>query len=109
VSDCVQSSRGNKTLHHPWAQGTPEASYYIQKLSRKGSLVCDPFLGGGTTAIAAIRLGRRCIGFEIDPDTARKTEARISRVCQAGEELGDIPNKSRASAKSKGPTSTFAQ
>ncbi len=31
-----------------------------------GDLVLDPFLGGGTTAIAAIRLNRRCLGIEAD-------------------------------------------
>ncbi|MBK9949873.1 MAG: hypothetical protein IPP12_22325 [Nitrospira sp.] len=34
--------------------------------SREGQLVVDPCLGGGTTAIAAIRTGRRCIGIEQD-------------------------------------------
>jgi site-specific DNA-methyltransferase (adenine-specific) len=31
-----------------------------------GDLVLDPFLGGGTTAIAAIKLNRGCVGIELD-------------------------------------------
>ena len=37
----------------------------------------DPFIGSGTTAIAARNLGRRYIGIEIDPMYARKAEDRI--------------------------------
>jgi len=32
-----------------------------------GEAVYDPFLGSGTTVIAAETLGRRCYGMEIDP------------------------------------------
>jgi site-specific DNA-methyltransferase (adenine-specific) len=32
-----------------------------------GDLVLDPFLGGGTTAVAALRLKRGCVGVEADP------------------------------------------
>jgi site-specific DNA-methyltransferase (adenine-specific) len=35
--------------------------------SNEGDLVLDPFLGGFTTARVARRLGRRCIGFEVNP------------------------------------------
>lgn len=40
-----------------------------------GDLVLDPFSGSGTTATACARLGRRCVGMEIDEayiETARK-------------------------------------
>lgn len=36
-------------------------------LTAKGELVYDPFLGAGTTLIAAEMMGRRCFGMEIDP------------------------------------------
>jgi DNA modification methylase len=76
----MRSAPGNKLTDHPWAKGAPEATYFIQRLSRKGSLVCDPFLGGATTAVSALRLGRRFVGFEIDPAVARKARARIAHL-----------------------------
>jgi DNA modification methylase len=35
--------------------------------SRKGEIIYDPFLGSGTTLIAAEQLGRKCYGMEISP------------------------------------------
>jgi len=35
--------------------------------SRNGESVYDPFLGSGTTLIAAEQLGRKCYGIEISP------------------------------------------
>ena len=34
--------------------------------TNEGDLVLDPFLGGGTTAIACVRLKRQCVGIELD-------------------------------------------
>lgn len=85
VADNVKSVRGNKVTGHHWAQGEAEASHFVRHLSRKNAVVIDPFLGGGTTAIAALKVGRRFIGFEIDPEAARKAEARIKRVQGSGE------------------------
>ncbi len=39
----------------------------IKNNSKRGDWVYDPFLGSGTTLIAAERLGRKCAGMEIDP------------------------------------------
>ena len=45
--------------------------------STKAQIVLDPFMGSGTTAIAAKRLGRDFIGFEISPEYCCLAEERI--------------------------------
>ena len=43
----------------------------MEKFSQKGDAVCDPFLGSGTTMKVADKLGRHCIGFEINKDAKK--------------------------------------
>jgi DNA modification methylase len=40
--------------------------------------VLDPFLGAGTTLVAALRLGAEGIGFEIDADYAERAVRRLA-------------------------------
>ena len=51
----------------------------IRNHGAEGDIVYDPFLGSGTTLIAAHRTGRRCYGMEIEPRYAdvilRRAEA----------------------------------
>lgn len=47
-----------------------------------GDTVLDPFLGTGTTAVAAGRCGRNSLGFEIDPHYHRLARARIETDLQ---------------------------
>jgi site-specific DNA-methyltransferase (adenine-specific) len=44
-----------------------------------GDLVLDPFLGGGTTAVAALRTQRGCVGIELDEQHARLAIHRTDR------------------------------
>jgi DNA modification methylase len=50
----------------------------IQLYTFSGDIVLDPFLGSGTTAIAALRAGRKYIGYENDSAYARHAEERIA-------------------------------
>lgn len=50
----------------------------IQLYTFEDDLVLDPFLGSGTTAIAAARTGRHYVGYEIDADYAALAERRIA-------------------------------
>ncbi len=45
-----------------------------------GGLVLDPFVGSGTTAVAAKRLGRRFIGFELNVNYVKMARERLARV-----------------------------
>jgi DNA modification methylase len=48
--------------------------------SPEGGWVLDPFSGAGTTAYVARRLGRRCIGIELNPDYCRLTARRTAQL-----------------------------
>jgi hypothetical protein len=75
VRDVV--SGGEEKQEHPWQQAQAEAEYLIEKLCPAEGIVLDPFLGSGTTAAAAKKLGRRWIGIEIDEKTAKIASGRI--------------------------------
>ena len=51
--------------------------------TRAGDLVCDPFAGTGTTAVAAVQLGRRFAGAERNPRFADVARGRV-RAAEAG-------------------------
>lgn len=70
-------SGGREKSHHDWQQSQSEAEYWIENLCPKDGVVCDPFLGGGTTAAAAIALNRRWVAFEKDHDQAVLAMQRI--------------------------------
>jgi len=52
---------------HPTQKPVALASEAIAKTTVKSCTVYDPFLGSGTTLIAAEQLGRKCYGMEISP------------------------------------------
>jgi len=76
VDDLIKGDKPAKE-YHEWAQGLQEAYYYIKNLTEPGELVVDPFAGSGTTLIAASKLGRQAIGFEIDYDRVLSAIKRI--------------------------------
>lgn len=52
----------------------------IQLYTFKGDVVLDPFIGSGTTAVAAAKLGRHFIGIDIVEEYVRIAEARVREV-----------------------------
>jgi site-specific DNA-methyltransferase (adenine-specific) len=78
VNDVLSSKKREKDTH-PWQQSIAPARVVIESLCPKNGLVCDPFLGGGTTAVASNELNRRWVGFEIDKETARRAAKRIEK------------------------------
>jgi hypothetical protein len=52
---------------HPTVKPVQMVADAILDSSRRGDIVLDPFLGSGTTLMAAERVGRRCFGLELDP------------------------------------------
>ena len=62
-----QSDEGYLAALHPTVKPVAMVADAMLDCSARGDLVLDPFLGSGTTLIAAERVGRSCYGMEIDP------------------------------------------
>src|SRR5207302_8599907 len=52
---------------HPTVKPIALVADAMRDCSRRGDIVLDPFMGSGTTILAAERVGRRAYGLEIDP------------------------------------------
>ncbi|HCI81252.1 MAG TPA: site-specific DNA-methyltransferase [Ktedonobacter sp.] len=55
-------------------------SWFIKLFTMPGDTVLDPFIGSGTTAVAAKQLSRECIGIEIDPTYVHIAQERVNAV-----------------------------
>jgi DNA modification methylase len=65
---------------HPTIKPIALISDAILDSTRPGDIVLDPFLGSGTSLLAAHRTGRRCYGIEIDPLYVDTTIDRWQRI-----------------------------
>lgn len=52
---------------HPTEKPVPLMQEIVSDFTQPGELVCDPFMGSGTTGVACARLGRRFLGIEQNP------------------------------------------
>lgn len=64
-------------LTHPNEKPVELLQYLVEAVTKPGDLILDPFLGSGTTAVAAKSADRRYIGIELDPTYARAARARV--------------------------------
>jgi DNA modification methylase len=65
---------------HPTAKPPELAEHFIRLHTLRGHVVLDPFMGRASTAIAAIRTGRRFIGIELDRKHFRASVKRIESL-----------------------------
>ncbi|MGQ9656333.1 MAG: DNA-methyltransferase [Fimbriimonadales bacterium] len=54
-------------------------AWFIKLFTEPGDLVLDPFIGSGTTAVAAVRLGRKYLGFELNPQYVATAQRRLEK------------------------------
>ena len=87
---------------HPTVKPVALVADAILDSTKRGDVVLDPYIGSGTTILAAERTGRRCCGVEIDTlyvDTAIDRWQRMTgkQACHAsGETFADVKAKRRA-------------
>jgi site-specific DNA-methyltransferase (adenine-specific) len=82
-----------KRVGHPAPFPVELAARVIQLYSYVGDVVLDPFIGSGTTAVAAVRSGRRFAGFEIDKgyfDLAQERVAEAQRTPVTAKSSQDV-------------------
>ncbi len=68
---------GASTRHHPAPYPSELAERLVRMFSFVGDTVLDPFMGTGTTTVAAAKSGRNSIGFEIDGHYFEMARKRI--------------------------------
>ena len=79
IGDVTSSAvNDNDKNHHHWGQSESGMADLVERLTKPGQLVCDPFLGGGTTAIVCHGLGRRFIGCDLDQQCIDTTIERFN-------------------------------
>ena len=72
-----QGLTGASTRHHPAPYPLQIAERLVRMFSFVGDTVLDPFLGTGTTSVAAAKWGRNSIGVEVDPHYFEMARTRI--------------------------------
>ncbi|MGS8301353.1 DNA methyltransferase, partial [Escherichia coli] len=66
---------------HPCEKPADMLRQIIEASSRPGDLVADFFMGSGSTIKAAMALGRRVIGVELETERFEQTVGEISAMC----------------------------
>ncbi len=69
--------RGDRKIRHPASFPESLVKDFVSFFTRKGELVVDPFVGTGSTLLAALETGRSAIGFDIVKKYADISKERV--------------------------------
>lgn len=90
IYDVFRSDNLDKTKHH-WGQSESGIAAIMERFSKTNDLVCDPFVGGGTTAVVAMEMERRFIGCDVDESCVLSLEERKKKSLEeAGRGLSSL-------------------
>ena len=80
VLEVVSMAQGKKSqglTTHPTEKPVSVLKKIIDALTDEGDMVFDPFAGNGATLVAALKLGRDCMGAELDGNYFIQAQARM--------------------------------
>lgn len=78
IGDVLKSQvNDNDKRFHEWGQSFSGMKDIIERCTNPDDLILDPFLGGGTTGVAAVTMGRRFIGTDIGENNIEVSKKRI--------------------------------
>jgi site-specific DNA-methyltransferase (adenine-specific) len=82
---CAKTSKKERGEgnNHPTVKPIALMTYLCRLVTPPGGIVLDPFMGSGSTGIAALQEGFDFIGIERDPEYLAIAEARIAKTLQA--------------------------
>jgi len=69
-----------KVRHHPTEKPVELMADLVSFAAADGKVVCDPFMGAGTTGVACVRTGRKFVGIELDPAYFAIAVSRIEKA-----------------------------
>jgi site-specific DNA-methyltransferase (adenine-specific) len=79
VNDVFESGERDKRFHE-WGQSESGMAQIVERFTVPWQIILDPFCGAGTTGVAALLLGRRFVGIDINPENIAKAEKRLKAV-----------------------------
>ena len=81
LKDVVNSDvNGNDKRFHDWGQSESGIGDLLYRFSNAGERICDPFVGGGTTAVVAVQMNRSFVGLDSDPRAIATTLGRLAAL-----------------------------
>lgn len=84
---CVNGPERDGT--HPTEKPRRLMSELVADFTQPGELICDPFMGSGTTGVAAVMAGRRFVGIELNPTYFDVACRRIEDAQRQGNLFGE--------------------
>ncbi len=94
---CVNQGRHGE---HPTEKPVPLMMELLADYTKSGQTVADPFMGSGTTGIAAVKLGRQFVGIEMNPRWFDLACERIEAATRQPDMFIDPPAKPKQEALS---------
>lgn len=80
------SGQGSKGYNlHPTVKPVDLMRWLVRLVTPRGGVVLDPFLGSGSTGLAARVEGCRFVGFDLDPEYVRLADARYTYMIGGGQ------------------------